>query len=145
MRIDELPAQFKAFVNQAREVLDWEVSEAQKSVAASNDEKSSAETTLSDLHTQIDLARKQLNSHQAYLDRASTLAGLDHEITADRKKLAALKAEIEKVTEAKAVVEKQLSDTERKLVASTNELTLVEAVFARNQNLIAEQRAKWCS
>jgi chromosome segregation ATPase len=145
MRIDELPRQFKAFVDQAVEVFDWEVGEVQRRLAASTDKKSAIDAEVADAQTQLKQTQAQLKAANTHLGKASDLLSLNSEIAEARKTLGAVKAEIEKATAAKAAVEKQCADSERKLIAVTNDVSGLTAVRARNEELIREQRAKWCS
>jgi predicted nucleic acid-binding Zn-ribbon protein len=140
-RIDELPRQFKVFVREATEVFDWEVSEAQKRLAGLNGEIGGAQTTLSDLHAQLKSARDQLSAANTHLGKASDLVSLRYQTAEETKKLAALRADLEKVTAAAAAKEKLAADLDRKAIAATNSLTLTEAVRVRNEDLIREQRA----
>jgi chromosome segregation ATPase len=142
MSLDELPQQFEQFVERARAALGQEITAAKNIVAAANAEKSSAQSTLADLQTQIKSAQDQLKATLANLDRASTLAGLNREIAAARKTLAAVQADTEAATKALEKLAKQRDDGQNQVVTLGNQLSRVRQERAEHEAVIADIRAK---
>jgi chromosome segregation ATPase len=140
-RIDDLPDEFEAFLDRARTVFGREMEKARKSLAVLNAQAATAQTTLSDLQARRNSAQKQLDSLNAYLDRASTLAGLDQEIAGERKTLDALKAEIEKASAARATAEKQRTEAEAQLSALVTEARSYRAERADAEATMGNIRA----
>jgi chromosome segregation ATPase len=122
MRLDDLPDQFQAFIERAEAVLQMEVAKAKKTVAALTTEKAAVEKGLAELQDQQASTKKQLDATLANLDRATTLAKLDHEITEGRKTLDKLKVDTAKATTALEAVEKQRKEAEQQLSEANDAL-----------------------
>jgi chromosome segregation ATPase len=142
MNLDGLPEQFEEFVERARAALDRDITAAKNLVTAANAEKAAAETALRELVEQRESAKKQLDRVFADLSRGSSLVGLNHEITAARKVLATLQADTERATAAKAVVERQCVDGERRLVSLNNEAQRMIAIRTEGEAVMADLRTK---
>jgi chromosome segregation ATPase len=115
MRIDDLADEHERFLDRARGVLGWEIEKAKKTAVALNAEKATAQAALTELQNQQKVAEGQLKEVLSNLDRASTLAKLDHDITEAKKQLEKLNADTAKATTALEAVLKQHKDAERSL------------------------------
>src|SRR5262249_23297190 len=121
MNLDRLPEEFEQFVSRARIALDQEITRARGIVATANAEKEAAQNALSNLQAELKQVQADLNSARAYLQRGSTLAGLDSEIARAGKELAQLKSETAKEAKALEALAKQRSEAEARNVALNNE------------------------
>jgi chromosome segregation ATPase len=142
MTLDELSGQLEAFLERARTVLDLEIGQAKKIVAAANAEKGLAQAALSDLQSQTKSAQSQLDEINNELQRASTLAGITREIATARKTLKALEADTAQATTALEVLNKQRVDGERRLVALGNEANRMIAIRTEGEAVMANLRAQ---
>jgi chromosome segregation ATPase len=118
MRLDDLPEQFAAFADRARDVLDWEVKKARKAAEALNAERAAVQKELSELQEQYKSTKKQLDDVLSNLNKGTTLAGLNAEISEAKKALEKLKADTAKATAAFEAADKQRQDAERELTTA---------------------------
>jgi chromosome segregation ATPase len=121
MNVSELVKQFEAVVERARAALDRQISEARKVVKDLNAEKAKVQSEIAELQDQHKQSRDQLTAIRADLDKASTLAGLDHEIAGARKTLEKLSGDKAAAENSIAALAKQKVEAERHLVALGNE------------------------
>jgi chromosome segregation ATPase len=142
MRIDELSEQFAAFLECARAVLDLEIGQAKKIVAAANTEKNSAQAALAELQDQRASAQKQLDAVMKDLHRGSTLVGINREITEARKMLEKLQGETAEATTALEALQKQRTEAEAKLVALGNEAQRQLGIRLEAEGVMAKLRSQ---
>jgi len=121
MTLDDIPDQFKQLAGLARDVIDREIGQAKKIAAAANAEKSAAQNTLATLQAQTKSTQDQLAALNDELQRRTTLAGINREITGARKQLEALKVETAAAEKTLAALKKQRTEAEAKLVTLNNE------------------------
>jgi chromosome segregation ATPase len=117
MRLDDLPDQFAAFADRARDVLNREIERAHQAVKAANAEKAKTQSAISELQDQREAAKKQLNDVLADLHRGSSLVGLNHDIAEARKTLDTIKGEMAKVSTALEAAVTQRKEAEGQLQA----------------------------
>jgi chromosome segregation ATPase len=113
MRLDDLADEHERFLDRARGVLGWEIEKAKKTAVALNAEKTAAQAALTELQKQHKVAEGQLKEVLYNLDRASTLAKLDHDIAEAKKTFEKLKGDIAKATATLEGVEQQRKDAEK--------------------------------
>jgi predicted nucleic acid-binding Zn-ribbon protein len=121
MDTEKLTSDLEVVLERCASVLNQEIEKARKAVADLNAEKAKAQAALTKLATERKEAQAQLDAAMNNLGRASTLAGLNHEITT-------AKAELKKLNIEKAALEvsivglaKERTDAERQLLALRNE------------------------
>jgi len=85
MSLHGLPAEFERVVERARAALDQEITAAKNIIAAANAEKSAAQNAVIELRDQLKQLQSQLAALNDELQRRTTLAGLNREITAASK------------------------------------------------------------
>jgi len=142
MSLDGLSKQFEDFVGRARAALDREITAVKNAASAANAEKSSAQAALAELQGQLKQAQSQLDAVMKDLQRGSTLAGINREITGARKQLEALQVETAETEKALAALQKQRADGERQLVALGNEAQRMIAIRTEGEAVMADIRAK---
>src|SRR5262249_33907563 len=133
MTLDDIPDQHDAFLDRCRTVLNAQITKARKDVDGLNAEKTVAAKALADLQAQHKPVQPDLNSAREYLHRGSTLAGLDHEITAQRKALDALKHEKAELEKAVGALTKQRAALEPQVAALENSARQATAERCRAQ------------
>ena len=121
MGLDGLSEQFVEFVGRARAVLSQEITAAKNIAGAAKAETATAQATLADLQNQHKQAKSQLDVVNNELQRRTTLAGINREITGARKQLEALKVETAAAEKTLAALKKQRTEAEAKLVTLNNE------------------------
>jgi chromosome segregation ATPase len=127
MQIDDLPDEFEAFVDRARTVFGREMEKARKALDELNAQAATAQTTLSEVQTQIEFARNQLNNLHAYSTRASTLARLDQKIAVDREATEKLTAEKTALETSIAALEKQRTKLEAEVAGLADDARMYRA------------------
>jgi chromosome segregation ATPase len=140
MNLDDAPSELEEFFDRVHVALDREITRAKEIVAAANAEKASAQSALADLQDQHKQAQTDLKSARAYLQRGSTLAGLDGEITAQRKTLDAGKLEKAELEKALAKVTKQLAERQAQVNALAGEVSQLSARRVHDQEVMAKIR-----
>ena len=140
MTLDDLPGQLEGLFDRARAGLNQQITKARTAVDSLNAEKAVAAKALADLKDQHEQAKADLNSAREYLHRASTLAGLNHEITAQRKALDALKHEKAELEKAVGALTKQRTALEPQVVALENSARQATAERCRAQEIVAQIR-----
>jgi chromosome segregation ATPase len=113
--IDDLPRQFEDFLESAQAVLNREVEKGRKTRDALKAENATLKTENAALKDQVKAAQGQLSAALSHLQRAETLAAIDHETAEGRKTLDGLKGEIAKSTTALADLTKQCKETENRV------------------------------
>jgi chromosome segregation ATPase len=101
--ISDLPNEVEKVADLIRTVFGREISKGRKAVDELNSQAATAQTTLTDLRSQIGSAQAQLSSVHANLHRGSTLAGYNTE-------LRAVSSAVEKLTAEKAGLETSVAD-----------------------------------
>jgi predicted nucleic acid-binding Zn-ribbon protein len=119
---DDLPDQIEALADRVRSVFGREMEKGRKAVDELNAQAATAQTTLSEVQTQLKQGRADLKATLAHQGKAADLVALRYETAEKQKTLDALNARIEKATTAAADAEKQLSEVERKLTEETTGL-----------------------
>jgi chromosome segregation ATPase len=119
MNVDDLT---EKFMESVRAEVEREIGRAQKVVAALNADKAKAQSALSELQTQCELAKTQLTAVTADLKRASGLVGIDSEIAGARKTLEQLNRETAEATKSVAALGKQREDAQHQLNAVWDEV-----------------------
>jgi chromosome segregation ATPase len=142
MTLDTIPDQIKQLIEHARAALDQEITGARKIVAAAKAETAAAQTALSDLQSQTKSAQDQLAAVNDELARRVTLAGLNREIAAARKTLAAVQADTVQVTENLQALKEQRGDASAKLAALTVEANRMIAIRTEGEAVMAHLRAQ---
>jgi chromosome segregation ATPase len=127
MRLEDLSDELGTFVDRAEAALKSEIEKAKKAVAALNAEKATAQKAVSELEEQREAAQKQLKLVLTDLNRASSLSGINAEITEARKTLDLLKGEVGKVTAALEACVKKRADEERQLNEVMGEMHRIRA------------------
>ena len=142
MTLDELSGQLEAFLERARTVLDLEIGQAKKIVAAANAEKSAAQNALADLEARCKSTQDQLDALNDELAQRTTLAGLNRGIAAASKKLKALQAETAEAEIALAALNKQRAEADVRLVALGLEANRMIAIRTEGEAVMAKLRSQ---
>ena len=142
MSLDGLPKQFEEFVERARVALSREITAAKNIVAAANAEKSSAQSTLSDLQAQCKSAQDQLAAVTKDLQRLSDLVGVGHNIAKARAELKRVEAENAKAAKALEARLKECTEADARLVALGLEAQRMIGIRTEGEAVMADIRAK---
>jgi chromosome segregation ATPase len=142
MGLDGLSEQFVEFVGRARAVLSQEITAAKNIAGAAKAETATAQATLADLQNQHKQAKSQLDVVNNELQRRTTLAGINREITAARKQLEVLKVETAETEKALAALHKQRTEGEAKLVALNNEAQRMIGIRTEGEAVMAKLRSQ---
>jgi chromosome segregation ATPase len=121
MRLDDLPAKFSDFLDQAQEVLRFEVDRGRKTRDALKAENATLKTENVSLRDQQEAAQKQLSAALSHLQRASTLADIEHNTAEAKKTLDGLRGDIAEATTALAGMRAQCKDAENQRDAAITE------------------------
>jgi predicted nucleic acid-binding Zn-ribbon protein len=142
MTREELPNQLETVLERARVVLHQEIENARAAVKALNAEKATAQATIAELQDRRASAQKQLDAVMKDLHRASTLAGINREITEARKTLEALKVETAEATTALEKLVKEQKEREARINALGLEANRLIAIRTEGEAAMADIRAK---
>jgi len=146
MNLDDLPDQLQELFDRARAGLNAQITKARTAVDSLNAEKAVAVRQLGELRAEHKQVQSDLNSAREYLHRGSTLAGLDREITAQRKALDALKHEKAELEKAVGALTLKRTEAEAHVVTLQNDARLATAERARAQEMmvrIKNQLQQW--
>ena len=142
MTLDELPHAFATFVNSAHAIFDREVENVQKALAASNAEKASAQTALSEFQDQCKSAQDQLELTTRELRGAAGLVGVAHDIKEARKELTRIRSETAEATKALDKLVKERTAREAEVKALGAETRRLVAVRTESETVMANLRAQ---
>ena len=138
--MNDIPDQLEALFDRARAGLDAQITKARQAVDSLNAEKTVAANALAELNGQCKSAKADLDAVLSGLGRASSLAGLNTEISAARKTLEALKTKIEQETKVLEKLSKEHRELEAQLNAQRGEVTQLVAQRAYSQEVMAKLR-----
>jgi chromosome segregation ATPase len=136
--MDEIPRQLQDLFDRARADLHAQTTQARKVVDNLNAEKTGVANVLADLQAQLKQVQADLGRSRKYLDRASSLAGLDSQIEKARGELERLKQQKAEETKALEKLSKEGSECQAKVNALNAEVGPLVEQRAYSQEVMAK-------
>jgi chromosome segregation ATPase len=140
MNLDDAPNELAEFVERVRVALHGEITSAKAIVATATADKERTLRELAEAQAQLKQVQTDLKSAHAYLQRGSTLAGLDHEITTERKALEEVKRETEEAKREAERERKALQALSKERNALNDEVNQLVTTRANSQEAMARIR-----